>query len=111
MTSFAITKGIKCVNWLTFLNQEHCERLGGVARLIKLLGKEITVHPLPNGIMIQAGSAPETGDVNRRQGLPLYHRVGRVLAPLRAKDHAAFFGREGVPNEEATKRWLGRFDA
>src|SRR5262249_54288950 len=24
VTSFAIPKGIKCVNWLTFLNQEHC---------------------------------------------------------------------------------------
>ena len=100
MSNYAAADGIKCVNWLAFLSPGQCEQLGGVAKLTKALGSEIEVHRLPNGVMIQAGSRPELGDVNRRQNVPLYHRVGRVLAPIRSKNHPAYLGRGGEPSEE-----------
>ena len=105
---YVIKNGIKCVNWLTFLNKAYCDRLGGVEGMHKSLGGDIMVHLLANGVIIQAGPRPEIGDVNRRARLPLYRKVGRVLASLRAKDHPPF-----IPSadDDATEKWLGRFDS
>jgi Protein of unknown function (DUF3396) len=110
-TQFAVEKGgIKCINWLTFLNAVHVERLGGVERLKRDLGADVPVRSLEGGVMVQAGPQPQIGDVNRQQDLPLYRRVGRVLAPVRSREHPAFLRREGVPSREATQKWLSRFD-
>jgi hypothetical protein len=106
-----ISEGIKCINWLTLLSPDLCERLGGLETLVEELGEEIAIHPLATGVMIQAGPRAEIGDVNRGSRLPLYHQVGRVLAPIRAPDHPPFLKRGPlVYDEDATERWLGRFD-
>ena len=106
----AISQGIKCVNWLTFLDEGYVERLGGAGRLRKELSDEVVLTTLTNGIVIQAGPQPETGDVNLRQTLPLYHNVGKAVAKLRAKDHSAFIPDPKNP-ERATEKWLARFDS
>ncbi len=109
---FVIPRGIKCVNWLTFLNAAYCEQLGGLEKLQAKLGKDVTLHELPKGVMIQAGERPEVGDVNRRRRLPLYRKVGKALAPLRAEDYPGFLKHGGlVPDDGATEAWLGRFDS
>lgn len=105
-----ISKGIKCVNWLTFLDSSQVERLGGLERLSKELDEDVVSTSLANGIVIQAGPRPETGDVNRRQMLPLYHNVGKAVAKVRAKEHLPFVPDPEAP-EQATEKWLARFDS
>jgi len=101
--------GIKSVNWLTFLGEPYVTRLGGLATLKAALGAEITVHELRHGVMIQAGPAPGLGDVNRQERLPLYHRVGRVLAPVRFTQEV-FKRYNEVGGGDNTAEWLARFD-
>lgn len=110
-TKYIVTKGIKCINWLTFLNAGHVERLGGAANLANAGGREVTVHLLPHGAVVQAGPAPAAGDVNRRDALPAYHHAGRLVAPVRSSEHPAFFGPDGFPDKPASNVWLARFDA
>jgi len=111
-TAYIVSKGIKCVNWLTFLNVASCERLGGVAALQKAFDQNVVVHNLDqHGAIIQAGPAPALGDVNRQEALPFYHQVGRVLAPIRSQEHPAIFGPGGFPDDDATNEWLARFDS
>lgn len=102
-------KGIKSINWLTFLGGPMVERLGGRSALRNALGSENPVHELPHGVMIQAGAEPGFGDVNHREGLPHYHQVGRVLKPLRIPldvlQRTNHIG--GMDN---TRKWLARFD-
>lgn len=105
-----MSKGIKCVNWLTFLDNSRVESLGGTERLTKELDEEVVCTSLANGIVIQAGHRPETGDVNRRQTLPLYQNVGKAVAKVRAQEHLPFIPDPKLP-EEATAKWLARFDS
>jgi hypothetical protein len=107
---YAIANGIKRSNWLTLLDHEHCDRLGGADALRTALGDDISVYTLENGCLIQAGPHPLLGDTNRQEALPLYHRVGRVLAPLRSQSHPAFLREGRVPSAELTERWLAHFD-
>lgn len=105
----AISQGIKCVNWLTLLDDAYVERLGGMDRLRKALDQQVVCDRVTNGVVIQAGPRPEMGDVNRRETLPLYHNVGRAVAKVRAKEHLAFIPDPKDPGQ-ATEKWLARFD-
>ena len=110
-TLCAISNGIKCANWLTLINNDYCERLGGLSELQQSLDQSIVLHPLKHGLMFQAGPRPETGDVNRFQNVPAYHELGRILAPIRTQSHGGFIVHgEDYYDEDATKKWLGRFD-
>jgi hypothetical protein len=110
-TLAAIPRGFKRVNWLTLLDAAQRDRLGGTAVLRRELGPEITVHELPDGVIVQAGPRPDVGDVNRHRWLPLYHRVGAVLEPARAREHPAFIARgASLGDEDLTEEWLAHFD-
>jgi Type VI immunity for VRR-NUC len=111
-TKYIVSNGIKCVNWLTFLCKEYCDRLGGLSALRGRFGDCIVVHDAKGGgAVIQAGPFPEIGDVNRQRNLPVYHHVGIQLAPIRCPEHPSLFGPRGLPDEVATDAWLGRFDS
>ena len=101
---------IKCGNWLTMLGTACVKRLGPTTKWQARLGENVAVHALPVGTMIQAGPAPDIGDTNRRQNVPLYHQVGKVLAPLRDPEHPAFLTVDGEDDDDATNEWLARFD-
>jgi hypothetical protein len=105
-----ISQGIRGVNWLTFLGKEYVDRLGGIEPLKKKLDEKILCDPVSDGIVIQAGPQPETGDVNRRLTLPLYHKVGKNVAKLRVKQHMPFIP-SPKDDEQATHKWLARFDS
>jgi len=98
--------GIKGVNWLTLLSTEFIEKLGGKESLRAQLSEAIVLHPMPWGVMIQAGPAPGIGDVNAGDRLPLYREVNRVLRPVRVVDVPSI----GHLGREKTDRWLRRFD-
>ena len=62
-----------------------------------------------DGVVIQAGGAPERGDVNRRQVPPAYREVDALVRPLRAASGVdlPFF----APWDEGSiERWLRRFE-
>jgi hypothetical protein len=104
-----VGQSIKCVNWLTFIGEWAIDELGGRAKIKARLGDDIIVHELPHGLMIQAGPEPGFGDVNRREELPLYRKVGQVLKPLRIPlDVLGSY--DEIGGGQNTRNWLARFD-
>ena len=91
--------GVVNVNWVTLLGSKHLEQLGGQSKLEEILADPIKIHGLKgNGVIIQAGSEPQIGDVNRQDDLPLYRRVAQSLKPV------------WIPDEEAAEAWISGFD-
>jgi len=106
-------QGIKGVNWLTFLNPNFVERLGGREMLGAALQlPEVVVVDLPTGVMIQAGTRPELGDNNSQENCPHYQAVGRVLAPIRDRNYPQILWNDDcfLGSTERTQEWLSRFD-
>jgi hypothetical protein len=106
-TSASVNNAIKGVNWLTLIDNGFVRALGGMDSLRTQLGPEILFHPLPNGLMIQAGDRPRIGDLNAGDRLPDYRAVARALLPIRTKKHWPIFK---VGSQMETKAWLSRFD-
>jgi hypothetical protein len=104
-----ILHGIKCVNWLTLINERSLSKLGGQKVIQRKLGAGIELHRVPGGVIVQAGRKPVLGDRNRDDDLMSYQRVGRALKSVRDQpvpgSLCAFVG-----DEEETMDWLARFD-
>ena len=100
--------GIRGINWLTFVGEEGLKLVGGKSGLRTKLSKEIIIHDLDHGLMIQAGPTPGFGDVNRQDRLPLYHEVGRALTALRIPDEV-LLETNHIGGKENTRAWLDRF--
>lgn len=101
--------GISNVSWLTLLGRELVERKGGreaIQAALAARSPDIVVHPLGDGVCIQAGPLPQIGDVNRGDDLPLYHEVGRYLKDLRSTDPPCVLDGFWDDSEE----WYARFD-
>lgn len=100
---------VKRANWLTFVSGRTAAWLGGADQLRQTLASEpsVVVHQAGPNLVIQAGPAPEPGDVGRRVFLPAYRAVAAAIRPARLEHHAGL-GRafsEGVPDE-----WLDGLD-
>lgn len=54
--------GVPTVNWLTFIGQQHLDRLGGAQALRTALGARFDLRDLPGGLAIRAGKQPGLGD-------------------------------------------------
>jgi len=106
----ASEKGLAVVNWLTLLGPGLAAAMGGVEALARLAPADVNVLPLgPAGALLRAGKAPALGDVNRGDPLPLYHAVGRMLAPVVAPDEALDeVAVKGMQGDEAYE-WFRRF--
>lgn len=93
-------------NWITFVEKEIFEELGGTA---KLRDAAPTVIPVETavGFVLRASSLPPLGDINRHAGdigeLP---GVARFLKPRRTKIPFLRAGRVEVDVDA----WLSRFD-
>jgi hypothetical protein len=111
-TLYAIPQGIKSAGWLTLVGDKWLGELGGAQALSRSLPPEVAVHPLAFGVLLQAGPRPSLGDRNRREDLPLYRAVGRVLAPVRSPSHPPYLYKSAVEGEDEgwTSEWLARFD-
>jgi hypothetical protein len=99
-------KGIKGVSWLTLVSSELLEKLGGAAVLRSQLGEAIVLHPMPWGVLFQAGATPGTGDVNAGDRLPHYRELNKALRPIRVVDLPSL----GHLGREETRLWLQRLD-
>jgi hypothetical protein len=97
------------VNWLTLLGPELLRKIGGIAKVRKAFSGEdaISVMPLGHGALITAGESPQLGDRNRRDDLPLYRKVGSYLKDFRGDQEIELNGF----SEEASEKWLARFDS
>jgi hypothetical protein len=98
---------LRTVSWLTWLGPSMLEDL----RLRGGLGgsRLSTQTAFGDGVLLQAGGAPEAGDVNRRQLPAAYREVDALVRAMRASrgKGLAFF----PPWEEASiEHWLRRFE-
>lgn len=100
---------VKRVNWLTLLCNRTIEYLGGGDALRRRLGNDlaITAHEREAGLVIQAGAAPELGDVAHRDFIPAYRRVAEVIRPARLEK---IVGPGAGFSDDAANEWLNAFD-
>lgn len=75
------SENIVDVNWLTILNDELAERIGGQSAL-NSLGEDCTVAQYPGGSIIQAGPKPLIGNRSRGEFPDTYGKVQKLLLPL-----------------------------
>lgn len=106
-----LNQGIKGVNWLTVLGDRWIQEMGGLDFLRLWVTEACTLYPYPGGVVIQAGSRPEIGDVQANRWPMHYVRLAKALKKIRVKDHYPFhFGGENRFDHEATMKWINRFD-
>ena len=76
---------LKRVNWLTFLNEDQIDLLGGMPALKEqfLDVSEIKLRELAHGVCIQAGSSPELGSSADADYIPLYQKVAKAVRTVR----------------------------
>jgi hypothetical protein len=100
---------VKRAAWLTMVCDKTLALLGGRDQVRDRLRDEpaIVVRDLDRGLVIQAGPAPEVGDVGRRDFVPVLRRVAHELRPVRIE---RIGGLGGGFMEDATNDWLNAFD-
>ncbi len=100
----------KRAQWLTFTRDVMLNELcGGRDTVTATLATDtaIKVHDLGDGLMIQAGDAPQIGEVTTGDLLPSYRHVAKTLAAARLpkfKSNDRFF------NQDAATAWLEAFE-
>jgi len=107
---FHASKGLIDVNWLTFLGPALAAKLGGQQVLSKNAPSGVRVGMIGHDkVMLQAGDVPATGDVNRKDLLPLYAAVGHLVTgarpPREILDEVTVLG----VGEDRRELWLDRF--
>ena len=100
--------------WLTLLGVELSRSLGGMSILRSQLSAEITVKDLSNEkCLILLGEKPETGDVNRRDFLPLYRELAKFFHSkelLHIPERIVYFvDQDGMAARDAMEKWHRRF--
>lgn len=102
--------GVAAVNWLTFLGAEAAAALGGLAALKRSAPAGVSALALgKGGVILRAGDAPQIGDANRQDTVPIYSAVGELVAPMVAPDEALDRILIKGMSEEAAHDWLRRF--
>jgi hypothetical protein len=101
--SIAASRGIKSVNWLTILSDDWLAKAGGHDVLRTELGSRYTLRDYPGGSIIQAGAAPQIGDVNRGLIPVEYRDLSVRLHALREPFYTA-------DTNHSIREWLTRFD-
>lgn len=103
---------IRTIGWLTALDSEFLEQLGGFNHIRRELPAEILLHPYSGGAVIQAGSEPEFGDRNRGVVPPSLRAIAELADPLifRAYPRGVF---NTIPLQlnaaQETAKWVNRF--
>jgi len=103
---------IKSVNWLTVLGDELVSELGGIGPMRSALEPVCKVHEYPGGVVIQAGEAPQLGDIATDNIPEAYRMVARYTKSVRFEDYdeALFRVAPGLDRKEETLSWIRRFD-
>jgi hypothetical protein len=97
---------LRSVNWLTFLGPSF---VGELAKRKVLLASNdlVQVTGAGDNLVLQAGLAPQEGDINRLDVPRAYRRLDEMVRPLRASSDIDFY----EPwTEQTTESWLRRFE-
>lgn len=106
LTGFDNVRG---VGWLTMLDDDFVEKLGGVEALREALGDAAEVVEQERGVILKAGPVPQFGDVNRKEDLPEYRAVYAAIEPLLPDFGDAPCLNIGGDFESRNEAWLERF--
>lgn len=71
------------MKWLTAVNDELLERVGGIDKARTLLAEEAIHYPHEGGVVFQAGEQPVLGDLNKGCVPAAYRAINDFLKPLR----------------------------
>lgn len=106
-------EGIKTVSWLTAVNYEMVEKVGGLSAIRSELPMDwFALYDYGAGLVIQAGPAPEAAPTDRPRPARLV-LPNRLLQPVRApKVGLHFASKDGEPRLTGwgAEQWLKRFD-
>lgn len=107
--------GVRAVNWLTVLDDTWVERLGGLGAIGSGLHPEGRLHRYDGGVIVQACTHPQLGDVNMHGVPEAYAAVDALIAPHRYVDYpdkVMHLMKVPPPLEphRATLDWLRRFE-
>jgi hypothetical protein len=89
------------INWLTALGPQLLQSVGGIDNLRRRCSPLIVLHELPQGVLLQAGPSPETGNSPNPNDLDAYREMAFHLQPILATQHP--------PVVRDTQAWLRRF--
>lgn len=105
--SLELGNRVNGVHWLTFLGQPVLGELGGMAGLReRLRSPEITVRDMGRErALLTLGAAPEAGDLEQGQPLPLHRELTRILEPWLHQRRTPW----GGFSPEDMHRWERRF--
>lgn len=109
-----VPQGIKGINWLTFISDVLCERIGGPEAFERYCQKfGIAPRRSGPGYIVRAGDLPELGPVTERPP-EAYLQVNAALRPLRDGNYGSM-GSGSMNGELRFDRctsdlWIRRFD-
>ncbi|MCM5682117.1 DUF3396 domain-containing protein [Schlegelella sp. S2-27] len=110
-----LRQGIKTVSWLTAINNEMVEKIGGMFRIqSELPGTWFALYPYSNGLVIQAGPKAEGAFASEDPRPALYVLPNMLLKEVRTPKigHIHSGSADGEPRirGKAAEDWLQRFD-
>lgn len=107
--------GIKTVSWLTAINNELLEKVGGLSAVRSELPRDwFALYPYSSGIVIQAGPSALSAPLNDEAKPALYVLPDMLLKDLRSTNMGSFHGASAFGEARirgaAAARWMERFD-
>ncbi|ATV19801.1 hypothetical protein CFN58_12685 [Pseudomonas avellanae] len=106
-------KGIKTVSWLTALNHELVEKIGGIGEIQAELPMDwFALYDYGSGLVIQSGPTPEAAPTDQPKPARLV-LPNRLFKEIRAPKFSLHYAsRDGEPRiiGWAAEQWLKRFD-
>jgi len=108
-----LVKKLKSAGWLTYLNRELVEKVGGAEALTSAVGPAVTVSPLGDGLLLRTGPTPPVGDVNRQdKDVEPLAAVNRAIKQIRIQRWLStnLFNADLSQTREPADAWLARFD-
>jgi Protein of unknown function (DUF3396) len=112
MEAGVVHNRIKCVNWLTVLDDKLVGELGGKDDMQGALQPACGVYEYPGGVVIQAGENPQLGDAVLGDIPQAYRTVAHYTKAIRFEDYKGRLFRvpEGLDKTAETLAWVRRFD-
>jgi hypothetical protein len=96
-------EALPTVNWLTFLGPRLLAQVGGPDALRSRFTPLVLLRELPQGLVLQAGPSPETGNSPNSHDLDGYREVAFHLRPILTAKRPAIV--------RDTDAWMNRFAA
>jgi hypothetical protein len=99
---------VKRAGWITLVSEKAVTFLGGEEKVSASVSGDpsIRVYRLGHGLALQAGEAPQLGDITRGEIPGAYRTIAKALRPVRLERVGTLAGY----NKDWVKEWLETFD-